>query len=196
MIEWRYKDRALKIVEGNIALLDVDAVVNAANNQLVLGAGVAGAIRRSGGPAIQEECDRLAPVATGRAVITGGGRLKARYVIHAVGPVYGEGGEDAKLAGATRSSLEIARDRKLQTIALPALSTGIFGFPMERASEIMIGTAVDFLRDNELPREIIFCLYGREAAAVFETTLEKLTREDNEGRVSASVGGRRKTPRK
>jgi O-acetyl-ADP-ribose deacetylase len=196
VIEWRYKDRALKIVEGNIALLDVDAVVNAANNQLVLGAGVAGAIRRYGGPAIQAECDRLAPVATGRAVITGGGNLTARYVIHAVGPVYGEGGEDAKLAGATRSGLEIARARKLQTIALPAISTGIFGFPMERASEIMIGTAVDFLRDNELPREIIFCLYGREAAAVFETTLEKLTREDNEGQASASAGGRRKTPRK
>jgi len=178
VIEWRYKDRALKIVEGNIALLDVDAVVNAANNQLVLGSGVAGAIRRYGGLAIQEECDRLAPVATGRAVITGGGNLKARYVIHAVGPVYGEGGEDAKLAGATRSSLEIARDRKLQTIALPAISTGIFGFPMDRASEIMIRTSLDFLRDNEFPREIIFCLYGREAAAVFEATLEKLTRGD------------------
>jgi O-acetyl-ADP-ribose deacetylase (regulator of RNase III) len=196
VIEWRYKDRVLKIVEGNIALLDADAVVNAANNQLILGGGVAGAIRHCGGPAIQEECRRLAPVETGRAVITGGGNLKARFVIHAVGPVYGEYGGDAKLAGATRSSLEIARDKKLETVALPAISTGIFGFPVQRASEIMLRTAVDFLRENEFPREIIFCLYGRESAAVFEKTLEELSREEGRRPANASAGARRTTPRK
>jgi O-acetyl-ADP-ribose deacetylase len=200
MVEWRYADRVLRIVEGDIALLDVDAVVNAANNQLILGGGVAGAIRSSGGPAIQEECHRLAPVETGSAVSTGGGNLKARFVIHAVGPVYGEGSEDAKLDGATRSSLDIARDKKLNTVALPAISTGIFGFPIQRASEIMLRTAIDFLRENAFPREIIFCLYGREAAAVFERTLESLNRADQgqatRGKSSVSAGAGRKKPRK
>jgi O-acetyl-ADP-ribose deacetylase (regulator of RNase III) len=177
VVEWRYSERTLRIVEGDLALLDVDAVVNAANNQLILGGGVAGAISRHGGPAIQEECDKLAPVETGRAVITGAGNLKARFVIHAVGPVYGEGGEDDKLKSATRSSLEIARDRKLESIALPAISTGIFGFPIQRASEVMLRTAVAFLRGNTLPRAIVFCLYGREAAAVFEKTLASIIRE-------------------
>lgn len=177
MIEWSWGDRRLRIIEGDIARLDVDAVVNAANNQLVLGGGVAGAIRRLGGPSIQEECRRLGPVETGGAVITGGGDLKARFVIHAVGPVFGEGDEDAKLASATRSSLDIARDQKLESVALPAISTGIFGFPIQRASEIMLRTAMEFLRDNPFPREILFCLYGRESAAVFERTLDELSRE-------------------
>ncbi len=187
--EWKYAGRRLKIVEGNIALLDVDAVVNAANNQLILGGGVAGAIRRYGGPSIQEECHRLVPVKTGGAVITGGGDLKARFVIHAVGPVYGEGNEDAKLASATRSSLEIARDKRLESVALPAISTGIFGFPIQRASEIMLRTAMDFIEDNEFPQEVIFCLYGHESAAVFEGTLEALSRDED--KKSAGGGSRR-----
>ncbi len=197
MVEWRYEDRSLKIVEGDITLLDVDAVVNAANNRLILGGGVAGAIRRRGGPSIQKECDRLAPVETGQAVITGGGRLQARFVIHAVGPRFGEGEEDAKLAGATRSSLDIARDRKLETVALPAISTGIFGFPIERASGIMLRTAIDFLRENEFPRQVVFCLYGRESAAVFERTLAELSDGPaDRGPARAAAGGRRTGPRK
>jgi O-acetyl-ADP-ribose deacetylase (regulator of RNase III) len=176
MIEWTVDGRKIKIVEGNIALLEVEAVVNAANKNLKLGGGVAGAIRTYGGPVIQEECDRLSPIKAGQAVITGGGNLKARYVIHAVGPVQGEGNEDAKLTAATLSSLKIARDRMIKVIAFPAISTGIFGFPLQKCSEIMLETAIDFLKKNNYPPEIVFCLYGREAFSVFEKTLEKLAR--------------------
>ncbi len=169
------KDR-LKLTVGNIALLDVEAIVNAANTSLVLGGGVAGAIRKYGGPAIQDECDRLAPIRTGEAVITGGGRLKARFVIHAAGPVYtGRGTEDAELAAATRASLRIARDRKISSLAFPAISTGIYGFPIERASEIMLEVTLEFLEANEFPAEVIFCLYDDEALGVFRGTLETLS---------------------
>jgi O-acetyl-ADP-ribose deacetylase (regulator of RNase III) len=165
----------IKLAVGNIALLDVDAVVNAANTSLVLGGGVAGAIRRYGGESIQAECDRLAPVKVGQAVLTGAGRLKARYVIHAVGPVNGEGDEDAKLGRATLSSLVLARERKIGRLAFPAISTGIFGFPLRRCSEIMIRTTLDFLAQSDWPREVIFCLFEREACAVFEETLGALS---------------------
>jgi O-acetyl-ADP-ribose deacetylase (regulator of RNase III) len=167
--------KKIRIVEGNIAMLEVEAVVNAANKSLQLGGGVAGAIRTYGGPAIQEECDRLAPIKVGQAVITGGGNLKAKYVIHAVGPVSGEGDEEAKLASAALSSLRIARDKKIKTIAFPAISTGIFGFPLDKCSEIMLRAAADFLKKNDFPKEILFCLYGQEAYSLFARTLEKLS---------------------
>lgn len=167
--------KKIRIVEGNIALLDVEAVVNAANKFLKLGGGVAGAIRTYGGPLIQEECDRLAPIDVGQAVITGGGNLKAKYVIHAVGPVNGEGNEEAKLASATLSSLRIAKEKKIKDIAFPAISTGIFGFPVEKCSEIMLQAAMDFLRKSDFPKEILFCLYGQEAYSVFLKTLDKLS---------------------
>ncbi len=167
--------RKIRIVEGNIALLDVEAVVNAANKHLKLGGGVAGAIRTYGGPAIQEECNRLAPIEVGQAVITDGGNLKARYVIHAVGPVNGEGDEEAKLARATLSSLKIAREKKIRSLAFPAISTGIFGFPVGRCSEIMLRTAADFLAANDFPQDIVFCLYGREAYSVFAETLDRIS---------------------
>ncbi len=176
MDEWKVNGRTLSLVEGNIALLDAEAIVNAANTSLVLGSGVAGAIKRFGGPSIQEECDRLAPIKVGEAVLTGGGNLKARYVIHAVGPVFGEGGEDEKLVGATRNSLKIARQKKIKSIAFPALSTGVFGFPIERCAEIMLRAAMDFLRDNDCPECILFCLYGQEALSVFKKTLASLSR--------------------
>ncbi|MFZ2054781.1 MAG: macro domain-containing protein [Candidatus Aminicenantales bacterium] len=164
----------IKIVEGNIALLDVEAVVNAANSQLKLGGGVAGAVRAYGGPSIQAECDRLAPIGVGQAVITGGGNLKAKSVIHAVGPVIGEGEEEAKLSRATLSCLRIARDRKIQSLAFPAISTGIYGFPIQKCSRIMLRLTRDFLRENEHPREVVFCLYGEEAYSVFKGTLATL----------------------
>ncbi len=164
----------LRIVEGDITLLDVEAVVNAANKTLRLGGGVAGAIRVRGGPSIQEECDRLAPIEVGQAAITGGGKLKAKYVIHAVGPVNGEGGEEAKLARATLRSLRIAADRRIQSLAFPAISTGIYGFPLAECSRIMLRVVLDFLRENSLPREVVFCLYGKEAYDIFRRTLASL----------------------
>lgn len=124
----------ISLVEGDITEQDTDAIVNAANAQLVLGAGVAGAIRRKGGPQIQLECDQIGGTPVGTAVITSGGLLKARYVIHAVGPQMGEGSEDAKLKGATLSSLKLADEKGLRSLAFPAISTGIFGFPIDRCA--------------------------------------------------------------
>lgn len=175
MKEWAVNSKKIKLEEGNIVLLDVEAIVNAANKSLILGGGVAGAIRNFGGPSIQEECNSIGPIEVGEAVITGGGNLKAKYVIHAVGPVYGEGDEDEKLAKATQNSLRIAKERKLKNIAFPAISTGIFRFPIQRCSEIMLKTAKEFLQNNDFPKEIIFCLYGGEAYSIFEKTLETLT---------------------
>ncbi len=175
MEEWKINGKKLRIVEGNIVFLSVDAVVNAANKSLILGGGVAGAIRNSGGPSIQEECNKIGPIEVGEAVITGGGQLKAKYVIHAVGPVYGEGEEDKKLAKATLNSLKIAKKRKLRSIAFPAISTGIFHFPIKRCSEVMIKVAMDFLKENEFPQEIVICLYGERAYSIFQRTFERIT---------------------
>jgi O-acetyl-ADP-ribose deacetylase (regulator of RNase III) len=180
MKEWIFQGKKIRIIEGNIALLNVEAVVNAANRQLRLGSGVAGAIRVHGGSSVQEECDRLGPVEVGDAVITGGGNLKARYVIHAVGPRLGEGDEAAKLAKATRSSLEIAARKKIRSLAFPAISTGVFGFPLQECSEIMLRTAVDFLKKSDFPEEILFCLYGQESYSVFLRTLGRIARRRNE----------------
>ena len=116
----------LELVQIDITELATDAIVNAANVQLVLGGGVAAAIRRKGGPAIQAECDQKAPTYVGGAVITTGGNLKAEYVIHAVGPRRGEGQEDAKLKSATLNALKTAEENQLKSIAFPAISTGIF----------------------------------------------------------------------
>ncbi len=176
MNEWTFEGRTIRITEGNIALLDVEAVVNAANKYLKLGGGVAGAIKAYGGPSIQQECDALAPIEVGDAVLTKGGNLKARYVIHAVGPRMGEGDEESKLARATLRSLEIAKEQRIRSLAFPAISTGIFGFPLERCSEIMLRTAIDFLKRNDYPQEIVFCLYGQEAYSLFLRTLAALSR--------------------
>lgn len=177
MKEWAASEKKIKLEEGNLVLLDVEAVVNAANKNLILGGGVAGAIRQFGGPSIQEECSKIGPISVGEAAITGAGNLKAAYVIHAVGPVYGEGDEDAKLANATLNSLRIAKEKKIKRVAFPAISTGIFRFPLKRCSEIMIEVAMGFLKneENEHPKEIIFCLYGQEAFSVFQSTLEELS---------------------
>lgn len=176
MDEWTINGRKLKLVEGNIVVLNVDAIVNAANKSLILGGGVAGAIRNFGGPSIQEECNEIGPIEVGEAVITGGGNLNADYVIHAVGPVYGEGDEDSKLAHATLNSLKIAKEKKIKSIAFPAISTGIFHFPIKRCAEIMIKVAMDFLKENTHPQEIILCLYGERAYSIFQGTFERMTR--------------------
>ncbi len=175
MSEWTFEGKKLKLVEGNIVALQVDAIVNAANKSLILGGGVAGAIRNFGGPSIQEECNAIGPIEVGDAVITGAGNLKADYVIHAVGPVYGEGDEDNKLADATLNSLKIAQKKNIKSIAFPAISTGIFHFPIKRCSEIMIKVAIDFLRKNKHPEEIILCLYGERAYSIFQGTFERIT---------------------
>lgn len=175
MSEWMIEGRKLKLVEGNIVALHVDAIVNAANKSLILGGGVAGAIRNFGGPSIQEECNAIGPIEVGDAIITGGGNLNSDYVIHAAGPVYGEGDEDIKLANATLNSLKIAQKKNIQKIAFPAISTGIFHFPIKRCAEIMMKVTMDFLKKNKHPEEIILCLYGERAYSIFQGTFERMT---------------------
>jgi len=164
---------ALELVEGDITELDTDAIVNAANAQLVLGGGVAGAIRRKGGPEIQRECNKAGGTFVGGAVITTGGNLKARHVIHAVGPRMGEGNEDEKLKNATLNSLKLADENNLKSIAFPAISTGIFGFDIERCAQIMLQTTIDYLRAGTGLEKVVFCLFGRDAYQVFENELKE-----------------------
>ena len=162
----------IALVQGDITDLDCDAIVNAANSQLVLGAGVAGAVPPQGGPCIQEECLKIGHCEVGQAVITGAGDLKARYVIHAVGPRMGEGGERGKLASAVRASLELAQEHGLESIAFPAISTGVFGFPLEVCATVMLRVLID--HTFEAPRSlrrIVVCLYDRHAYDVFEREL-------------------------
>ncbi len=168
------KGRSLELLQGDITELDTDGIVNAANAQLILGAGVAGAIRTKGGPSIQEECDKIGPIQVGQAAITGAGRLKAKYVIHAVGPRMGEGDEDQKLLSATLSALRLADQHGLKSIAFPAISTGIFGFPVERCARIMLGAAIDYLRGDTGLDRVVFCLFGQESYSAFQLALKEL----------------------
>jgi O-acetyl-ADP-ribose deacetylase (regulator of RNase III) len=168
------RDRThLELVEGDITELDVDGIVNAANAELQLGTGVAGAIRSRGGPSIQEECDRIGGTPVGTAVMTGAGNLKARWVIHAVGPRMGEGDEDKKLAAAVRAALALADRRGLKSIALPAISTGNFGFPVQRAARIMLTEAHRFLQGGTKLERVVLCLYGQEVFDTFKSELRR-----------------------
>lgn len=163
----------LELVEGDITEMGTDAIVNAANARLVLGGGVAGAIRRKGGPSIQKECDQIGGTFVGGAVITTGGDLKAKHVIHAVGPRMGEGGEDEKLKNATLNSLKLADESGLKSICFPAISAGIFGFPIQRCARIMLAMAIDYLSGQTGLERVVFCLYGRDSYEVFETQLKE-----------------------
>jgi len=167
------ENRVLELIEGDITEMTTDAVVNAANAQLVLGGGVAGAIRKKGGPKIQDECNKIGGTFVGGAVITTGGNLKAKYVIHAVGPRMGEGNEDEKLKNATLNSLKVADENNLKSISFPAISTGIFGFPIQRCAEIMLKTAIDYLKGQTGLQRIVFCLFGQESYKVFENQLNQ-----------------------
>jgi O-acetyl-ADP-ribose deacetylase (regulator of RNase III) len=163
----------LELAQGDITELATDAIVNAANAQLVLGGGVAGAIRRKGGPEIQAHCNKIGPISVGQAAITTAGNLKAKRVIHAVGPRMGEGDEDQKLKNATLSSLRLADENNLTSIAFPAISTGIFGFPIERCAPIMLGTTVDYLRGQTSLGKVVFCLFDKGSYDIFAAQLQK-----------------------
>jgi O-acetyl-ADP-ribose deacetylase (regulator of RNase III) len=162
----------LVLLDGDITEQATDAIVNPANSGLILGGGVAGAIRRKGGPKIQEECDKIGGTPVGTAVITTGGNLKAKYVIHAVGPQMGEGGEDRKLREATLNSFKIADQNKLKSIVFPAISTGIFGYPIDRCAQIMLTTTIEYLRGKTGLEKVVFCLWGEEAYQTFERALK------------------------
>ena len=170
----RIGDSILELVQGDITEMQTDAIVNAANADLQMGGGVAGAIRRKGGPKIQEECNRIGGTFVGGAVMTTGGKLKAKHVIHAVGPRYGEGDEDMKLRNATLNSLELADTHSLQSISLPAISAGIFGFPKDRCAKIMLSTTIDYLKGKTNLKRLVYCLYDYETLQLFERELKKL----------------------
>ena len=163
----------LELVEGDITDLEVDAIVNAANEQRQLGSGVAGAIRQKGGPSIQEECNRIGSTPVGTAVMTGAGHLKAKQVIHAVGPRMGEGDEDKKLASAVRAALALADRRGMKSIAIPALSTGNFGFPIDRAARIMLTEIHRYLQGGTKLDRVVVCLHGEEAFGAFRRELRR-----------------------
>lgn len=173
--------QTLELVQGDITLQDVDAIVNAANSQLAGGGGVDGAIHRRGGPSIMAETDRKYPdgCPTGSAVISGGGNLKARFVIHAVGPVWSGGsrGEEGLLAGAYRRSLELAIEHGCGSIALPALSTGAYRYPMDLAARVALATAIEFLKEHGRPELVRFVLFDAGAYGAFSAALEELTSE-------------------
>ena len=169
----RTEKDGIELVEGDITSLEVDAIVNPSNVNLILGAGVSGAIAHAGGPTIQEEMSAIGGCYVGGAVATGAGLLKAQYVIHAVGPRMGEGEEDEKLRSATVESLRRAEELKISSIAFPAISTGIFGFPVERCATIMVSACRNRLnsgRDKSLSK-ITFCLFGKETFDVFKMAL-------------------------
>src|SRR5918996_3944798 len=161
---------------GDITEEETEAIVNAANSQLQHGGGVAGAIVRKGGAVIQQESDRIGYVATGNAAITSGGDLKARYVIHAVGPRMGEGNEDEKLRQATRNSLRLADEGQIKTVTFPAISTGIFGYPIERCAAVMLEAVRKYCKGETAIREIRFCLFDESALKVFEETAASVLR--------------------
>jgi len=144
-------------------------------NETILGGGVAGAIRRKGGPKIQEECNKIGGTHVGGAVITTGGNLKAKYVIHAVGPRHGEEHEDEKLKDATLNSLILADKNNLKSIAFPAISTGIFGFPKDRCATIMLSTTIAYLEGPTKLGRVVYCLYDQNTFEIFKRTLQSLT---------------------
>lgn len=180
----------LELVRGDITQQAVDAVVNAANPSLMGGGGVDGAIHRAGGPAILEECKRIVQtlpgrrLGTGEAVITTGGKLPARYVIHTVGPVWqgGGAGEDQLLAKAYRSSLELARSRGLRSVAFPSISTGAYGFPVERAARVALRTLREFLQEHPGVFEVVrMVLWSPQDFQVYRKALEELTAPGGSG---------------
>ena len=165
----------ITIVEGDITKLEVDAIVNAANERLLGGGGVDGAIHRAAGPGLVDECRVLGGCPTGEARITKGYRLPAGHVIHTVGPVWHGGGrgEDALLAGCYRSSLELAAAHALKTIAFPAISTGVYRFPPQRAARIAVTTAAGFLAGDAVLETVIFCCFGRASVEAHEAALKE-----------------------
>jgi O-acetyl-ADP-ribose deacetylase (regulator of RNase III) len=182
MIETHFGTCKLRLIQGDITEQNTDAIVNAANPSLMGGGGVDGAIHRAGGPKILEECKeirrRIWPegLPTGEAVITSGGRLKARYVIHTVGPIWrgGRAGEDELLAKAYRNSLKLAVEKGLKSISFPSISTGAYGYPIEKASKVALKTIKEFLESTRGLEEVNIVLFSKFDLRVYEEALKAL----------------------
>jgi O-acetyl-ADP-ribose deacetylase (regulator of RNase III) len=167
----------IELVEGDITEQDTEAIVNAANKTLLGGGGVDGAIHRAGGPQILEECKRIGGCPTGEARITTGGRLKAQYVIHTVGPVYKDGkhGEPELLASAYRNSLKVASENGIKSLSFPSISTGVYSYPIEKASQIALSTVKDYLNSTQDISLVRFVLFDKPDYNIYETTLRNLS---------------------
>ena len=174
--EHNLANKTLRLVLGDITERDVDAIVNAANSYLQHGGGVAGAIVKKGGSIIQEESNKIGFVPVGSSAITTAGKLPAKYVIHTVGPKMGEGDEDNKLKNAILSALKLASEKGLKSISIPAISSGIFGFPKDRCAHILVSEAKKFLESNiDTSINIIeFCIYDEDTLGYFKKEFDKL----------------------
>ncbi len=172
-------ESVLELVEGDITREQVDAIVNAANSSLLGGGGVDGAIHRAAGLELLQECRTLGGCETGDARITRGYKLPAKHVIHTVGPVYRDGrhGESGLLASAYRRSLELASQNQASSVAFPAISTGVYGYPMEDAARVAFRTIVDYLAEHPEIKQVRYVLYGPHALEVHERVLEQVLSE-------------------
>jgi O-acetyl-ADP-ribose deacetylase (regulator of RNase III) len=180
------KDRII-IQQGDLTEMDTDAIVNAANNDLMLGAGVAGAIRRKGGEEIQRECDAIGSIPIGYAAITGGGKLKARFVIHAASMELGGRTSADDLRKSTAHSLRIAAERQLQSIAFPAVGTGIAGFPLKDCADIMLREAAQHLQGETTLQKIHFVLFDEEACGIFQRAWNRIQSESKKSLAQTST---------
>ncbi|GJQ49593.1 MAG: O-acetyl-ADP-ribose deacetylase [Candidatus Kuenenia stuttgartiensis] len=172
-------DSTLELTIGDITLQDTDAIVNAANTTLLGGGGVDGAIHRVGGPKILEECKKIGGCPTGEARVTAGGHLKARYVIHTVGPVYrgGEKNEQVLLENAYRNSLKAASDHAVRSISFPSISTGAYGYPIDKASKIALKTVIGYLKNHSGIRLVRFVLFNNDAYKAYEKAMNECISE-------------------
>jgi O-acetyl-ADP-ribose deacetylase len=173
LMEIKFGETLFFLEEGDITRQETEAIVNAANSRLAGGGGVDGAIHGAGGPAIMEECRRIGECPTGQAVITTGGKLKAQYVIHTVGPIYRDGtrGEEKQLASAYRESLTLARKKGIRSLAFPSLSTGAYGYPLDEAATIALKTVVGFIKENPAFDRVGFILFGSPSYQAYERAL-------------------------
>jgi O-acetyl-ADP-ribose deacetylase (regulator of RNase III) len=171
-----YLGGRIEILKADITTLDVDAIVNAANTSLLGGGGVDGAIHRAAGPELLAECRTLGGARTGEAKMTKGYRLTARHVIHAVGPVWhgGNGGEPELLASCYETSLGLARDAGLSSVAFPSISTGAYGYPIAEAARVAETTVRGWLEENELPERVIFCCFSDADRKVYESIAKEV----------------------
>ena len=180
-MEYTINGATIKLVPGDITRQSTDAIVNAANSRLMGGGGVDGAIHRAGGPSILEECKKIVAqqgqLPTGKAVITAGGNLKARFVIHTVGPIWhgGNNGESELLASAYTESLKLAAENKLRSISFPSISTGAYGYPIDEAAKVALESVTTFLKAGKTSiTEVVFVLYGQTALDTYETVLKDI----------------------
>lgn len=172
-------EEKLIIIQADITTLDVDTIVNAANNSLLGGGGVDGAIHWAAGPELLAECRTLNGCPTGEAKITKGYRLKARHIIHTVGPIYRDGrhGEPELLESCYANALRLAKENKLKTIAFPSISTGVYGYPIEEAAQIAIRTITAFLDDNPEIRQVTMCCFSGHDKQIYENALRQIVTE-------------------